>query len=76
MPHRIEMLQLSARANNYLKAESIYHIEDLALLLEQDLLKTPNMGIKSISIIKNTLDSIGMSFGMTPTEVRILKQLN
>jgi DNA-directed RNA polymerase subunit alpha len=52
------------RAANCLKAENIYYIGDLVQRTENDLLKTPNLGKKSLLEIKNVLASRGLSLGM------------
>jgi DNA-directed RNA polymerase subunit alpha len=60
----VDDLELTVRAANCLKAENIYYIGDLVLRTENDLLKTPNLGKKSLLEIKNVLASRGLSLGM------------
>ena len=52
------------RSTNCLKAESIFLIGDLIQRSEFDLLKTPNLGKKSLNEIKDVLASKGLSLGM------------
>ena len=58
-------LELTVRAANCLKAEDIYYIGDLVQRSESDLLKTPNLGKKSMNEIKSVLVQHGLSLGMT-----------
>ena len=60
----IEELELTVRSTNCLKAESIFLIGDLIHRSEFDLLKTPNLGKKSLNEIKDVLASKGLSLGM------------
>lgn len=60
----VDDLELTVRAANCLKAENIYYIGDLVMRTEQDLLKTPNLGKKSLTEIKNILISHGLNLGM------------
>lgn len=60
----VDDLELTVRAANCLKAENIYYIGDLVSRSENDLLKTPNLGKKSLMEIKNVLASRGLSLGM------------
>ncbi len=60
----VDDLELTVRSANCLKAESIYYIGDLIQRSENDLLKTPNLGKKSLTEIKNVLASHGLSLGM------------
>ena len=60
----IEELELTVRSANCLKAESIFLIGDLIQRSEFDLLKTPNLGKKSLNEIKDVLASKGLSLGM------------
>lgn len=60
----VDDLELTVRAANCLKAENIYYIGDLVQRSENDLLKTPNLGKKSLLEIKNVLASRGLSLGM------------
>ena len=60
----IEELELTVRSTNCLKAESIFLIGDLIHRSELDLLKTPNLGKKSLNEIKDDLASKEHSLGM------------
>jgi DNA-directed RNA polymerase subunit alpha len=60
----IEELELTVRSTNCLKAESIFLIGDLIHKSEFDLLKTPNLGKKSLNEIKDVLASKDLSLGM------------
>lgn len=60
----VDDLELTVRSANCLKAESIFYIGDLVQRSENDLLKTPNLGKKSLTEIKNVLSSHGLSLGM------------
>ena len=60
----IEELELTVRSTNCLKAESIFLIGDLIHRSEFDLLKTPNLGKKSLNEIKAVLASKDLSLGM------------
>ena len=51
-------------AGNCLKAENIYYIGDLIQRTENELLKTPNLGRKSLNEIKEVLASRGLTLGM------------
>jgi len=59
----IDDLELTVRSANCLKAESIYYIGDLVQRTEVELLKTPNLGKKSLTEIKDVLGSRGLSLG-------------
>jgi DNA-directed RNA polymerase subunit alpha len=60
----VDELELTVRSANCLKAESIYYIGDLVQRGEVELLKTPNLGKKSLTEIKDVLAQRGMSLGM------------
>ena len=60
----IDDLELTVRSANCLKAENIYYIGDLIQRTEVELLKTPNLGKKSLSEIKDVLAQRGLSLGM------------
>lgn len=60
----IDDLELTVRSANCLKAESIYYIGDLVQRTEVELLKTPNLGKKSLTEIKEVLAARGLSLGM------------
>ena len=57
-------LELTVRSANCLKAENIYYIGDLIQRTETELLKTPNLGRKSLNEIKEVLASRGLTLGM------------
>lgn len=60
----VDDLELTVRSANCLKAESIFYIGDLVQRSENDLLKTPNLGKKSLTEIKNVLSAHNLSLGM------------
>jgi DNA-directed RNA polymerase subunit alpha len=60
----VDDLELTVRSANCLKAENIYYIGDLIQRTEVELLKTPNLGKKSLTEIKDILASHGLSLGM------------
>lgn len=60
----IDDLELTVRSANCLKAESIYYIGDLIQKTEVELLKTPHLGKKSLTEIKEVLAQRGLSLGM------------
>jgi DNA-directed RNA polymerase subunit alpha len=60
----IEDLELTVRSTNCLKGENIIYIGDLVQRTEADLLKTPNLGKKSLNEIKNVLSARGLFLGM------------
>lgn len=60
----VDDLELTVRSANCLKAESIYYIGDLVQRTEVELLKTPNLGKKSLTEIKDVLASRGLHLGM------------
>ena len=60
----VDDLELTVRSANCLKAENIYYIGDLIQRTENELLKTPNLGRKSLNEIKEVLVSRGLSLGM------------
>lgn len=62
--HPVDDLELTVRSANCLKAENIYYIGDLIQRTETELLKTPNLGRKSLNEIKEVLASRGLSLGM------------
>ena len=59
----VDDLELTVRSANCLKAENIYYIGDLIQRTEVELLKTPNLGKKSLTEIKDVLASHGLSLG-------------
>jgi DNA-directed RNA polymerase subunit alpha len=60
----VDDLELTVRSANCLKAENIYYIGDLIQRSENELLKTPNLGRKSLNEIKDVLASKGLTLGM------------
>ena len=60
----VDDLELTVRSANCLKAENIYYIGDLIQRTEVELLKTPNLGKKSLTEIKDVLASRGLSLGL------------
>ena len=60
----IDELDLTVRSANCLKAENIYYVGDLIQRSEMELLKTPNLGRKSMTEIKDVLAMKGLSLGM------------
>lgn len=72
----VDDLELTVRSANCLKAENIYYIGDLVQRSETELLKTPNLGKKSLTEIKDVLASKGLDLGMNldnwpPSDLRI-----
>ncbi len=61
---KVEELELSVRSANCLKNENIVYIGDLVQKSEQDLLRTPNFGRKSLNEIKEVLIQMGLELGM------------
>lgn len=59
----VDDLELTVRSANCLKAENIFFIGDLVQRTESDLLKTPNLGKKSLTEIKNVLAAHGLNLG-------------
>ncbi len=60
----VDELELTVRSANCLKAESINYIGDLVQRTEVELLRTPNLGKKSLTEIKEVLDAHGLALGM------------
>ncbi len=60
----VDELELTVRSANCLKAENIYYIGDLIQRTEVELLRTPNLGKKSLTEIKDVLASHGLSLGI------------
>jgi len=60
----VDELELTVRSANCLKAENIYYIGDLIQRTENELLKTPNLGRKSLNEIKEVMASRGLTLGM------------
>ncbi|MBO5996024.1 MAG: DNA-directed RNA polymerase subunit alpha [Acetobacter sp.] len=61
---RIDELELSVRSANCLKNDNIVYIGDLVQKSEQEMLRTPNFGRKSLNEIKEVLSTMGLSLGM------------
>lgn len=62
--HPVDDLELTVRSANCLKTEIIYYIGDLVQRTEIELLRTPNLGKKSLTEIKEVLATRGLSLGM------------
>ncbi len=60
----VEELELTVRSSNALKAETIHYVGDLVQKTEEDLLKTPNLGRKSLTEIKDVLARHELALGM------------
>lgn len=60
----IDELELTVRSANCLKAENIQYIGDLIQRTEVELLKTPNLGKKSLNEIKAVLSEMGLTLGV------------
>ncbi|MEQ1673752.1 MAG: DNA-directed RNA polymerase subunit alpha [Candidatus Nitrotoga sp.] len=60
----VDDLELTPRSSNCLKAQSIHYVGDLIQHTENDLLRTPNLGRKSLNEIKQVLAEHGLSLGM------------
>lgn len=60
----VDDLELTVRSANCLKAENIFYIGDLIQCTEVELLKTPNLGKKSLTEIKDVLAQHSLSLGM------------
>ena len=60
----MDELELSVRSANCLKNDNIVYIGDLVQKTEQEMLRTPNFGRKSLNEIKEVLASMGLSLGM------------
>lgn len=72
----VDDLELTVRSANCLKAENIYYIGDLVQRTETELLKTPNLGKKSLTEIKDVLASKNLELGMRldnwpPSDLRV-----
>lgn len=61
---KVDELELSVRSANCLKNDNIVYIGDLVQKTEQEMLRTPNFGRKSLNEIKEILDEMGLSLGM------------
>jgi len=65
---KVDELELSVRSANCLKNDNIVYIGDLVQKSEQEMLRTPNFGRKSLNEIKEVLTAMGLSLGMTVTD--------
>ena len=65
---KVDELELSVRSANCLKNDNIVYIGDLVQKTEQEMLRTPNFGRKSLNEIKEVLATMGLSLGMTVPE--------
>lgn len=61
---KVEDLELSVRSMNCLKNDNVVYIGDLVMKTENEMLKTPNFGRKSLNEIKDLLSQMGLSLGM------------
>ncbi len=64
---KVDELELSVRSANCLKNDNIVYIGDLVQKSEQEMLRTPNFGRKSLNEIKEVLSAMGLSLGMAVT---------
>ena len=64
---KVDELELSVRSANCLKNDNIVYIGDLVQKSEQEMLRTPNFGRKSLNEIKEVLSAMGLGLGMTVT---------
>ena len=62
---KVDELELSVRSANCLKNDNIVYIGDLVQKTEQEMLRTPNFGRKSLNEIKEVLASMGLGLGMS-----------
>jgi DNA-directed RNA polymerase subunit alpha len=60
----IDHLDLSVRSMNCLKSDDIFRVGDLVQRTEQEMLRTPNFGRKSLNEIKEVLEGMGLGLGM------------
>ncbi len=61
---KIDELELSVRSANCLKNDNIVYVGDLVLKTEQDMMRTPNFGRKSLNEIKDTRENMGLRLDM------------
>ena len=64
---KVDELELSVRSANCLKNDNIVYIGDLVQKSEQEMLRTPNFGRKSLNEIKEVLTAMGLALGMSVT---------
>ncbi|MDQ6966024.1 MAG: DNA-directed RNA polymerase subunit alpha C-terminal domain-containing protein, partial [Mariprofundaceae bacterium] len=60
----IDHIDLSVRSMNCLKSDNIFYVGDLVMRSEQEMLRTPNFGRKSLTEIREVLDKMGLDLGM------------
>ena len=65
---KVDELELSVRSANCLKNDNIIYIGDLVQKTEQEMLRTPNFGRKSLNEIKEVLSTMGLHLGMEINE--------
>ena len=61
---KVEELELSVRSANCLRNDNIIYIGDLVQKSENDMLRTPNFGRKSLNEIREVLMQMGLNLGM------------
>ena len=64
MLRKVDELELSVRSANCLKNDNILYIGDLVLKTENEMLRTPNFGRKSLNEIREVLSEMGLGLGM------------
>ena len=64
LSEKVDMLELTIRSQNCLRAENIRYIGDLAQKTEKELMLTPNLGRKSLLEIKHALEMRGLNLGI------------
>jgi len=65
---KVDELELSVRSANCLKNDNIVYIGDLVLKSENEMLRTPNFGRKSLNEIREVLSQMGLGLGMSIEE--------
>ncbi len=65
---KVEELELSVRSANCLKNDNIVYIGDLVQKSENEMLRTPNFGRKSLNEIKEVLSNMGLNLGQVVEE--------
>ena len=65
---KVEELELSVRSANCLRNDNIIYIGDLFQKSENDMLRTPNIGRKSLNEIREILMQMGLNLGMDVPE--------
>jgi DNA-directed RNA polymerase alpha subunit len=61
---KVDELELSVRTANCLKNDNIIYIGDLVQKSEEEMLRTPNFGRKSLNEIKEVLEQMGLQVGL------------